>query len=542
LVTHLFVEVCDQGTWSCGRGKDVERWWLVLVVCGVLALPTAVQPGSTTAEVTYLIGLAIVVTGVWAGSRACLGAARRAWTLIALASSCWLVGDLVQRMSEITETELEVGPSDAFWLGSYPLLVAGVILMIRARGLRHDVLREIQLDVVAVTVAAFVGAWQMMIAPAISEGSVNLYTVATVLYPLGDVAIFALALTLVLAPGVRGTASALLIACLGSTLLLDLIYSIDPAWLPQFNADRLDAVLLIVNGLLAAAALHPRRDELVEKPPVSGRSEHMHRWRVMLLGVALAAVSVAAAMSSNLATNRILLAGASLIISAAIMLRFYGVIRDREQAELALAHQASHDQLTGLANRGLLLDRIGGALFVPIGQPIRDFVLFYIDLDGFKKINDTYGHAAGDEVLRAVSQRLQRLTRAGDTVARLGGDEFVVLCLDSRADAAEEFGQRIRDKISGSIVVGVTELHVGASIGVLVAADIDQRHKMDADQILQSADVAMYVAKRQGGGVRISQPEADSELASPAPAALPVGAIPAPRLPAVPAPTSGLPN
>jgi diguanylate cyclase (GGDEF)-like protein len=381
-----------------------------------------------------------------------------------------------------------------------------------------------------------------MIAPAISSGSISLFTVAAALYPLGDIAIFALALTLVLAPGVRGTPSALLIGCLGSTLLLDGVYSIDPAWLARLNGDRLDAVLLVVNTFLAAAALHPRRGELVEKPPVSVRSEHMHRWRVILLGAALGAVSVAAAMSSASTANRILLVGASLIISAIIMFRFYGVIRDREEAELALAHQASHDQLTGLANRGLLLDRIGGALFVPLGQPIRDFALFYIDLDGFKKINDTYGHAVGDEVLRAASQRLQRLIRAGDTVARLGGDEFVVLCLDLGPDSAMHFGQQIRDGIGKSISVGTTELRVGASIGVLVAADIDQRHQMDADQILQSADVAMYVAKRQGGGVRISQPVADSVPASPAPAPLPVGAIPAPRSPEVASPVSGLPR
>jgi diguanylate cyclase (GGDEF)-like protein len=510
----------------------VQRWWLILVVCLVLGLPTALQPGSTTAEVTYLIALAAVVAGVWVGARACVGAARRAWTLIALAASCWLAGDLIQRLREfVGAREAQVSPSDGFWLASYPLLVAGVILLIRARGLRSDVLREIQLDVVAVTVAALVGSWQLMIAPAISTGSVDIFNIVAVLYPLGDVAIFALAITLVLAPGVRGTASTLLIGCLGSTLILDTLYSIDPDHFLQFNVDRLDAVLLVVNGLLAAAALHPRRGELVEEPPMSLRSAHMHRWRIVLLGAALGAVSVASAVSSDSAANRILLVSAGLMISGIIMLRFYGVIRDREEAELALAHQASHDQLTGLANRGLLLNRIGAALLVPIGQPIRDFALFYIDLDGFKKINDTYGHAAGDEVLRAVSQRLQGLTRAGDTVARLGGDEFVVLCLDARPDSVEGFGEKISGRIGRPISVGDTELQVGASIGVLVAPDIDQRHQMDADQILQSADVAMYVAKRHGGGVRISEPAEPVMDAGQGPATPPVGAVPAPRSP-----------
>jgi diguanylate cyclase (GGDEF)-like protein len=137
--------------------------------------------------------------------------------------------------------------------------------------------------------------------------------------------------------------------------------------------------------------------------------------------------------------------------------------------------------------------------------PARDFALLYIDLDGFKAINDSYGHAAGDEVLRTVGQRLQRFVRPGDTVARLGGDEFVVLCLDINPAAAEELGRQVRAAIQIPMTVAAVTLQIGSSVGVLAAADIDRHHVLDAEQFLQTADSAMYVAKRRGGGVSSSR-------------------------------------
>jgi len=477
-----------------------------VVACAILALPTVLAPESTLAGLTYLIGLSLLVVGVWVGALSYLGPARRAWILIALAVSCWLAGDVLQRLLELAgASNSEVGPPDVFWLGSYPLLVAAVVLMIRARGLGTEVLREIQLDVVATTVAATVGVWQLLLAPEIAGGSFDLFNAVAVLYPLGDIAILALIITLVLAPGVRTTPSVLVISCFGLTLAMDLIYSVLPSHLPQFNTARLDGALLVVNSLLAAAALHPRRGELLERV-VLVRTQRMHRWRIALLGVALGGVSVASALSSDSVTNRFVLLSASLTITALILVRFYRVIQDREKAEELLAHQVDHDQLTGLANRGLLLHALSAELSAPTGMPIRDFALLYLDLDGFKAINDDHGHAAGDEVLCTVSHRLLDFTGPDDTVARLGGDEFVMLCLDVDPGAAQELGEQVRAAIQLPMTVGgVHTVRIGASLGVLAAADIDPGHVIDADQILQAADSAMYVAKRQGGGVRRSR-------------------------------------
>jgi diguanylate cyclase (GGDEF)-like protein len=476
-----------------------------VIACAVLALPTAVAPGSLIATLTYLLGLALVVTGIWVGARSSTGTARRTWTFIAVAASCWLVGDIVQHIQLLLGTSnSEVGLPDVFWLGSYPFLIAGVVLMIRARGLGSEVLREVQLDVVATTVGATVGVWQVLLEPEIADGKFDLFNTVAVLYPLADIAMLALALTLILAPGVRTGPSALLISCFGLTLVMDLIYSVLPAHLPQFDTERLDGALLVVNSLLAAAALHPGRGELVE-PVHLLRPPRMHRWRIVLLGAALGGVSVASAVSPDSTTNRFVLLGASLTISAIILYRFYGVIRDREQAEDLLAHQATHDQLTGLANRGLLLHALTVAQLVRSPDPPRDFALLYLDLDGFKPINDTYGHGAGDEVLRTVAQRLRSFSRPGDTIARLGGDEFVMLCLDVPPTGAQPLAHQVSTAIRLPMTIGSVSLRIGSSVGVLAANDLDQRQLLDAEGLLQLADSAMYAAKRQGGGVRSSQ-------------------------------------
>jgi diguanylate cyclase (GGDEF)-like protein len=483
----------------------------VLLMCVLLAVPTAVWPGGPLAADTYLAGLTLIVASVWWGSRRCPGRARRGWTLIAVTASCWLAGDTLQRVLEAGGIPTDVaGPADVFWLASYPLLVAAVIELIRARGLSRAVRREITLDVIVATIAAAVVVWQLVIAPAIAAGDLTLTTVAGVLYPLGDVAVLALALTLVLAPGRRGVSGWLVLGCLVTTLGVDCLVSLQPVILPGLQAARLDALLLVTNALLAAAALHPDRGLLAKPPAASTRVVAMHRWRVVLLGLGLGVVTVGGELpSATTAAGRVVLVAAGLAISAAILARFYGMVRERESAEALLFHQAHHDQLTGLANRSLLLERVGAALLAPEGGQPRDLVLLYFDLDGFKAINDRCGHSAGDEVLQVVSARLSGLTRPGDTVARVGGDEFVVLCLDVPGGSAEGLGRDLRDAVRAPIDLGdAGEVSVGASVGVYAAS---VRHgsaavpALDVDALMRAADAAMYRAKQGGGGVRTAQ-------------------------------------
>jgi diguanylate cyclase (GGDEF)-like protein/PAS domain S-box-containing protein len=171
-------------------------------------------------------------------------------------------------------------------------------------------------------------------------------------------------------------------------------------------------------------------------------------------------------------------------------------ISNRKRLEAELLHQAFHDSLTGLANRALFLDRIDHALMHSIRDPERIGVLF-IDLDDFKVINDTQGHAAGDRVLQHVSMTLLNATRGCDTVSRLGGDEFAVLLERVNQDEGPEVAaQRIVNALARPIEVEPGRcVTVAASIGIAVRTRVEER-----DELMRNADVALYEAKTRARG------------------------------------------
>ena len=169
-------------------------------------------------------------------------------------------------------------------------------------------------------------------------------------------------------------------------------------------------------------------------------------------------------------------------------------VTDRRALEEQLRHQAFHDPLTNLANRPLLVDRIEHELEArPMESPATTAVLL-IDLDDFKTVNDSLGHAAGDELLAAVADRVRATLRGRDTAARIGGDEFGILIRTGERDEVEAIAGRILAAIREPIDLGDHHLTVAASMGIAFA---DGRQST-ADELLRSADVAMYMAKARG--------------------------------------------
>ena len=169
----------------------------------------------------------------------------------------------------------------------------------------------------------------------------------------------------------------------------------------------------------------------------------------------------------------------------------------RHAAEEHLLHAATHDFLTGLANRSLFMERLEHRLQLARRHPAMSFAVLYLDLDGFKQVNDKLGHHFGDELLCQVAADLRSCSRTTDVVARLGGDEFTIMAeIISSQDDAQILAERVLAALARSFPFGEQSLKVGTSIGIAL---FDPCYAT-ADQILQSADQAMYMAKTQGKG------------------------------------------
>ena len=166
-------------------------------------------------------------------------------------------------------------------------------------------------------------------------------------------------------------------------------------------------------------------------------------------------------------------------------------ISERKELEEQLRLGALYDAVTGLPNRRLFNDRLSLAMEQGVRRPESSFAVVYLDLDGFKLVNDSLGHLVGDELLRVVAQRLTDGLRAGDTAARLGGDEFAVLLCDPDPDAVLVVAARIQERLATPVVLGEQEVSVTASVGITTSASGYSR----AEDVLRDADTAMYQAK-----------------------------------------------
>ncbi len=182
-------------------------------------------------------------------------------------------------------------------------------------------------------------------------------------------------------------------------------------------------------------------------------------------------------------------------VARAFDARLHDLAGDLAAEREALLHMALHDPLTGLPNRVLLYDRIGQAVSAA-KRSRKPFAVLEIDLDGFKNINDSFGHGAGDVVLQETASRLTRSVRETDTVARLGGDEFLLLMVDVSLETAQRKLAQLEAGLRQVFERGEHLVTVGASIGLAMSPD----DGLDVHALLSAADQAMYRSKARGGG------------------------------------------
>ena len=168
-------------------------------------------------------------------------------------------------------------------------------------------------------------------------------------------------------------------------------------------------------------------------------------------------------------------------------------VTEQRRAQQMIAHMAHHDALTSLPNRTLFRDRLEQAVALAARGAV--MAVHYLDVDGFKPVNDRLGHKAGDELLVAISERLLGTVRKHDTVARLGGDEFAIVQTGIRETAdAESLANRVLGTVATPFKVAGVEVSIGISIGISVGPG----DSIDADELLRKADAAMYASKSAG--------------------------------------------
>jgi len=499
-------------------------WWLyvlaVALLTGAYLLAHYLGPSWLNSGPVYnLIGASTVAVLLF-GARRCEPQRRLPWQLFALGQGLFVVGDiLAYNYGRLFGGSLP-SPSiaDPFHLAFYPLLVVSLLLLLGERNYARD--RAGLIDALITTVALASLAWVYLMAPYADNPTLSLPTkLVSIAYPTMDILILAVVARAAASSHRREPALTLLFFGTVALLLTDALHGWQLLHGGYHTGGLLDGGWAAFYALLGAAALHPSvRLEPEDAPEPDGR---LTRSRLALLTcaslTALLIIVVREAAGDSLDID--VLIAASGIMFALVIARMAGIVRRNEEvtsreaalrAELfqaELEHRAFHDELTGLPNRALFRNRVEHALAGRRRERLPVAVLF-LDVDDFKNVNDSLGHAAGDQVLEEVARRLQDCMRPVDTIARLGGDEFAILVHDAESELHSiEIAQRARSALEVPIALEGREITIVASIGIAFS-DQGMVSAQDAEELLRNADAAMYIAKESGkGDYRVFQPE-----------------------------------
>jgi diguanylate cyclase (GGDEF)-like protein/PAS domain S-box-containing protein len=551
------------------------------------------------------------VAAIFIGVRLHRPEGRSAWYLVLAGVATFITGDDLFSFHSYVLHAPPTVPSyvDLVYLAMYPLLIVGLVLLVRKRTPGRD--RGSVLDAAIVTCGIGLLSWVVLIVPYFRSQDMGLLEQLTsIAYPLGDVALLAIAVRMAVGSGRRPLAFWLLTGSILPLLAADALYgymNLSGTWHEHNPVDIGWIVFYVAWG---AAALHPSMRELSLRaksaPRVTGRRLAVVGSAALIPPVVLfveqglgsivdgAAISITGAilfvlvlsrtagLAREVADNhsearfRSLVNNASdaiIVVDNAGLIRYQtpsaervlgreaaelhdqpigellepddesqlqvllatagvtttvewrvrgadGMSRDmeviaadlrgdsgvnglvltmrditeRKALDAELRRQALHDTLTGLPNRSLFYDRVTHALSRAARRGEEVAVLF-LDLDDFKLVNDSLGHAAGDEVLVAVAARLVSIVKTGDTVARFGGDEFAILLEDGALPlAADAVAERVQEVLRQPFRVGSEDVPIHVSIGIAVG----QSGVDNPSGLLRDADLAMYVAKRNG--------------------------------------------
>jgi diguanylate cyclase (GGDEF)-like protein len=486
------------GEARAGDERMTRAAHVVLVVGLVWAGLLATGALGALSDITYpILGTGAVVCAV-VGVRRNRPALSWPWWVIGASLALLVVGGSVRESMGVVG-DLTPGRSpipDLITIPGYLILGVGLIGIVHARRRGREEV-DVLLDGLVAALAALALAWIFLVNPALYHDHAPLSVrLALTCYPPLSVFFLAVAAGLAFSGRTRRPFSYdLLLGSMVFMVLGDLVYMMLEIGVVHGIGHLVDAPYALAFVAFMGSALHPSMRELTEPVPtekVAPRSA-----RLALVAIALAIPGLITVTRTDApAGDRIALGLIVMSLTAAAIWRMFRALRAHAISEAELAHQATHDTLTGLPNRRAVHEHLGALLTdLPANGGI--VAVLFLDVDRFKLVNDTHGHGLGDELLLAVARRLRDCTRPDDLVARIGGDEFVVVVRGlSGVTRAMEVAERTRLAFGVPFEVRGSELASSASIGVSITDGSDPH--VDAESMIRDADTAMYQAKEAG--------------------------------------------
>lgn len=399
---------------------------------------------------------------------------RKAALSIGYAQLIWSFGSIFSTWNSFFEVQLPAALSDICYSLFYPLIFFGVVRAFTSR-IKTGALELLDTVIIAIGLTSVLTAFLLKPAMLTFEGSAGSVFIS-ILYPVGDIVILAMAVVyLILNPISKRS----LLLCFGlfSFSIADLLFlwlSINSRY--EFGSITDDGWIL---GLLLISL------SLSYPSGIARNSEKISSYAATIALIASATLLGVAAIKPGYFPTFILIPGFLTIALAFVRMSFALQEANSAGTERLLART---DELTGLANRRNFLAQLA---------IMKSGFIFLLDLDGFKNINDTFGHEAGDQLLKQVSGRFMRVIPTGSHLARLGGDEFGIIAPINK-DEAVELGQAIRATLSYPISLNSEQIEVGVSVGIT-----EFNSAQTSSELLHQADQMMYEAKRNKTGVRI---------------------------------------
>ncbi|HET9519277.1 MAG TPA: EAL domain-containing protein [Actinoplanes sp.] len=472
------------------------RWqWQTFAGAALAAGAVYVADVSTAATVAAfaIVGFASVAALIL-GPRLHRVPNRTAWSVIATAGTLLLVGALVRPALVDTAGWVRLA-GDAFTLPGYLCLLYGVGLLLRDRG---GLERHAVIDGLLVCLGAGLGTVLLLTMPAASiPGRGVLVSVLAGLYPLLDVALLLLLVNMAFTTAVWRPA---FIALMGSGVFLitgDLAYAIIALDGQIYTSPLLDVPYLLAYTALGVTALHPSAAELgvATRRPVQAWSWPRLALIVPALAVPFVLLTLIGGDSAEVRTGLVVVGA---LMTALLVARGISAVRAQVAAQLRAEHQSRHDPLTGLPNRRMISDEIERLLGTVGPGGSEQVWVFFLDLDNFKFVNDSWGHDTGDQLVIEIAARLRHAAAGAAMLARVGGDEFLLTGVGDRA-GADRMTEAIISCFTDPVPVRDTEVVISASIGVAHAAGGDAPAVI-AEALMRDADTAMYRSKDEGPG------------------------------------------